>query len=259
MNQYRQFVLTGLKQAGLVFGACLLLDLLAVLFVWALNSLGNESGAVIPACAGVGLFAAAFLSSFFSGPIPVILIWFDFTNRQMIILGCLLLIPYWTLLGTIASTLRFRIFAENLNRQKDLPPKKIAKQIRWSIEIIACIFALVFIVSNSPLGISHGNPGSRHRMVVIHQLNQIDAAKEQFALDKKVPSDYVPTSTELVPYLNHGADFFKTEPDKPIRYILNPINQPAYAILYRDWRIRRIGWNEGYTFTNGTLFSTGRN
>ncbi len=45
----------------------------------------------------------------------------------------------------------------------------------------------------------------------------------------------------------------------PVRYILNSINQPAYAVLYQDLRIRRIGWREGYTFTNGTVFSASVN
>ncbi len=209
MNQRRQFVLVGLKQAGLVLSTFLLLDLLAALFSWAFAGLGNESGVVIPACSVVGLVVAAFLSCFLSGPIPTILISFDITNRQILVLWCLLLIPYWALLGTVAGTLRFRIFADNSNRQKDLSSEKIAKQIRWSIEIIASIFAFVFIISNPHWGISGGDPGWRDRMGIINKLDQINTAKEQFARDKKVSPDYTPAQVELAPYLNSGTNFSK--------------------------------------------------
>jgi len=35
---------------------------------------------------------------------------------------------------------------------------------------------------------------------------------------------------------------------------LNPIRETPYAILAKDWRIRRRGWREGYTITNGTIY-----
>src|SRR5208282_3386971 len=81
------------------------------------------------------------------------------------------------------------------------------------------------------------------RNSVINNLRQIDAAKNEFALEKKLPPDYVPTEADLAPYLIGGTNYFNRT-GGPLRYVLNPINKPPYAILDSDWRFRGRGLSE---------------
>ncbi len=259
MSRRRQFIFEGLKQAGQVSGVILLLGSLAALFVWLSLHWGATAHPNMAGdwSCGIGMVTTGFAILFLSGPVPTILTFFDITDRQLLVLSCLLIIPYWAGLGAIAGTLKFQIYEADPHLQKNLFPGQIAKRIRWQIEIIALFVAVAIF----PVGPFYGSvnvgpsPGAARRMAIDRKLGQINWAKEQFARDKKILPGYVPSPTDLAPYVNGDTNFLKPANDWPIHYSLNAINQPACAKVDKDWRIRRSGWREGYTITNGTVFS----
>ena len=260
MNRCRQFVFEGLKQAGRVFGVILLLGSLAALFVWLSLHWGTTAHPDMAGSysRGIGMVTAGSAILFLSGPVPTILSFFDITDRQLLVLSCLLIIPHWAGLGAIAGIRKFQIYKADPGQQKNLFPGQIAKQIRWQIEIIALVLAVLIF----PVGPFYGSvnvgpsPAAARRMAIDRKLGQINWAKEQFARDKKILPGYVPSPTDLAPYVNGDTNFFNPANDWPIHYSLNAINQPACARVDKDWRIRRSGWREGYTITNGTVFSS---
>jgi hypothetical protein len=197
-----------------------------------------------------------FAASTLSGPVPKLLTFFDISNKQLLILSCVLIIVYWACFGTAAGLLCWKLSASDSGQQREASSKKNKKYTRWTVKIIAVILAIISFPSgliSAPGYISSRYSAGWMRNSVINNLRQIDAAKNQLALEKKLPPNYVPTEAELALYLYGGTNFFN-RPSGPLRYVLNPINKPPYAILDSDWRFRRRGWHEGFTFTNGSVF-----
>ena len=191
------------------------------------------------------------------GPVPTLLTLFDISDKQLLVLSCVLIIPYWACLGTISGLLQQLSHNPDADQQPNLSAKQTPKRIRWTIEIAAFVIAAIFFVKGPIAGPNYISSGrysaGSTRNSIINKLRQIDGAKQQFALEKKPSPDYVPTKAELAPYLFGGTNFF-IGPVGPIRYVFNPINKPPYAVLDSDWRFPRRAWHEGFTITNGTVF-----
>jgi len=252
MNSRRQFVLEGLKQAGLVFGVMLGAVLL----------LGGISRVL--AYAGIIHYQAIFVllglpalcgASVIIGPVPTLLTFFDISDKQLFILSCALIIPYWACLGIIAGIFQHSSGNPNAEHQHSFPAKQIVKRIRWTIGIAAFVGAAFFIlaIAGSNHISSRQYSAGAYRNAIINTVRQLDAAKNQFILEKNPPTNYIVTETDLMPYikLNSKGQIPRFGPE---RYVLNPLSQPVYAMLDSDWRLPRRGWHEGFTFTNGTVF-----
>jgi len=67
-----------------------------------------------------------------------------------------------------------------------------------------------------------------HRNTCINNLREIDAAKQQWALEKSKPADAVPRPEELLPYLKEGV--FPACPDGGIYYLNSVEALPACTI-----------------------------
>lgn len=257
MNSRWEYVQEGLKQAGLVFVALLLVGLFAALFVWGSTAgLGATSG-LADAIRVAGGLTVAFIVSILAGPVPTLLTLCDTTDNQLLVLSCVLIVPYWVCLGAVAGFLRWKIGFANSEQTQRASLDRNGKYTRWTLGIGALVIAVAFFPAGPIAGPNYVSSGRFSagfiRNSVINNLRQIDGAKQQFALEKKLSSDYLPTEVDLAPYLLHVTNFFHRSTG-PIRYVLNPISKPPYAVLYSDWRFRRRGWKEGFTITNGTLF-----
>jgi hypothetical protein len=244
-NSCWSFICEGWKQSGCVFAAFLLLG--------GVGWLGAASNSVPDMMRILSGLTALVSASILSGPIPILLTHFDITNKQLFIFWGALVIPYWVCLGVTGGFLRWKTSTQVFEQKPlvSLNPNK--KYTRWTIEIIAVVLAIISFPGGPIAGPSFVSGGPSIRNSVINKLRQIDAAKNQLALEEKLSPDYVPTKAELAPYLYQGTNFFNLT-SGPIRYILNPINKSPYAVLDSDWRFPRRGWREGHTITNGTVF-----
>ncbi len=251
MNSRRQFILEGLKQAGWIFGAFLLLGVIGWIGLYTVRAFHNH---VVLVLFGLTTVCSA---SVLIGPVPTLLSLFDISDKQLLVLSCVLIIPYWACLGTITGLLQWPNQSLDANQQHNLSARQTAKQIRWTIGIAAFVIAAIFFVKGpiaGPKYVSNGRySAGAFKYAVINNLRQVDAAKNEFILEKNPPTNYVPTEADLTPYIKLNAEG-KIPHVGPERYVLNPLNQPVYAILDSDWRIRRRGWHEGFMFTNGTVF-----
>ena len=191
------------------------------------------------------------------GPVPTLLTLFDISDKQLLVLSCVLIIPYWACLGTASGLLQRLMHRSDVDQEPRLSVRQSAKRIRWTIGITAFVLAAIFFMKGPILGpnyVSSGRDSSRWMgWSVVNNLRQIDAAKREFILEKNPPTNYVLTEADLTPYIKLNAEG-KIPHVGPERYVLNPLNQPVYAILDSGWRIRRRGWHEGFGFTNGTIF-----
>ena len=130
VNARRDFVCEGLKQAGWVCGALLLLG--------GVGWIGLQATTVhnygVRFLIGLTTVCAA---SVLAGPAPTFLIVFDITDRQLFVLSCFFIIPYWACLGTVAGVLQWRNRFLKTDPEPCFIAKKLSKRIRWSIEIVA--------------------------------------------------------------------------------------------------------------------------
>ena len=257
MNSRWEYVREGLKQAGLVFVSLLSLGLFAALFVWGFTTRFSASVGIVDAIPIIGGLTVAFSVSVLVGPIPTLLTLCDINDNQLLVLSCVLTVPYWACLGAVAGFLRWKTRPANSGQAEGALLKRSRKYTRWTLEIGALVIATAFFPAGPIAGPNYVSKG-RHspgwiRNSIINDLRQIDGAKQQLALEKKLPANYVPTEVELSPYLVYGTNFFNRFA-RPIRYVLNPIDKPPYAVLDSNWRFRRRGWREGFTITNGTAF-----
>jgi hypothetical protein len=259
MNSRRQFILEGLKQAGLMFGVLLLFTLPTLLFgrtlvFWLVRGGGYSIFKPIWFISHLTVIVAA---SILIGPVPTLLTLFDISNKQLFILSCVLIIPYWLCLGIIAGLIQRSNIHREADQQRNFSVKQITKRIRWTIGIVLFVIAAIFFLNGPIAGpnyISNGRYSvGATRLAVINEVRQVDGAKNEFILEKSPPTNYVLTETDLMPYIKLNSKG-KIPHARPERYVLNPLNQPVYAVLDSDWRIRRHGWHEGFTFTNGTVF-----
>jgi len=251
MNSRWSLVCEGLRQAGLVFGAFLLLGVIGWIGLYTVRTIHNQA---IFALFGVTTACSA---SVLIGPIPTLLTLFDISDRQLLVLSCVLIIPYWASLGMMSGLLQRLIHRPDVDQGPGLSAKQSAKRIRWTIGITAFVLAAIFFVKGPIAGPNYVSSGHCSaggvRWSVVNNLRQIDAAKREFILEKNPPTNYVLTEADLTPYIKLNAEG-KIPHVGPERYVLNPLNQPVDAILDSDWRIRRRGWHEGFGFTNGTIF-----
>jgi len=254
MSSRRKFIIEGLKQAGLLFGSALVVVLLIWFLLWSafvwLHA--ENSRPVIDVLSGLGMVMIGFFVSILCGPVPTLLTFFDINDKQLLALSCVLFIPYWACLGTVSGIIQWNAYGVAAEQQLVFSKKQITKQIRWRIEVAAFILAAVFFLFGPIAGpnyISNGRDSAGWKAGgIINNLRQIDAAKYQFALEKKVSLDYIPTEADLTSYIRLQDG--KLPHVGPERYVLNPIREAPYAVLDKDWRIRRHGWHEGYTITN---------
>jgi hypothetical protein len=258
MNTRRHFVLEGLRQAGLVLLLLLCLWVLVGLLMYGSFSWFGmrDHGGIFDVFYRVGALTEMFAAGALCGPVPTLLTYLDVSDKQLLIFSCVLIIPYWGILGTIAGLLRWGICVRTSELSQIALSKQNNKYTRWTIELMAVVLGTIFFVwgplVRPPLNSGRYSAGSV-RNSVINNLRQIDAAKNELALEKKLPPDYVPTEADLAPYLTGGTNYFN-RPGSSLRHVLNPINKPPYAILDSDWRFRRRGLSEGFVLTNGTVF-----
>jgi hypothetical protein len=239
----RAFVFTGLKQAGWIFLVLVLAGGLGL----ALMLFGESADAVW--MFGIWIFGIAV--SLLTGPITSVLTSFDISNRTLLVLWPLFLLPYWFCLGSGVALIRWR--AQNpdtVTNQGIL--KSDLKTIRLGIGTAAVIVAALCFRGGPIGGPTHVPMRPAIRVRIMSNLRKIDGAKQQFASEKNLPLDSVPTESELASYLERGGGKFSHI--GPERYVINPITKPPFAVLDSDWRFRRRGWSEGYTITNGTVF-----
>jgi hypothetical protein len=233
LNSRRKFVHEGLKQAGLVFATGVLLGVLTF-FSSRLGIAGEMVGKLF-----------VFIISILGGPSPIVLFHLDFSNKLIVTLWLLFIPIYWVGLGIIVGQFAWQTCSSTTENNQVPPPKKIMRLGVAGLSILAGFLLMVSLPS-------FVGGGSSLQYAIINNLRQIDAAKNQFALEKKVLPDYIPTKADLTPYiLLRNGKFPQVGPE---RYVLNPIREAPYAVLDNDWRIRRHGWREGYTITNGTIY-----
>jgi hypothetical protein len=253
MNSRGQFVIEGIKQAGKVFVVSLLLLLLAELFPRFSGTNGlDAAGSFFGVFWVIDMIVAALFGSTLAGPVPWTLIHFDISDRELFVLSCLFVVPYWALLGTLAGHIRWSSFSGRSPQEPVPSSQKISKQIRLIVEGSALAIA-AFSFFGGPL-IPNFGPGQRFpRAVIINHLRQIDAAKNEFALEHKVDPSYVPTIADLSPYIRLTDG--KLPHYGPECYVISAITNPPYAILTNDLWVPRRGWQEGHLVgTNGQIF-----
>jgi hypothetical protein len=250
-NSRWSFVCEGLKQAGWIFGALLLLGVIGWIGLNTVRVIHNQ---VFFALFGLTTACSA---SVLIGPVPTLLTFFDISDKRLLMLSCMLIIPYWACLGTISGLLQQLSHDPDANQQPNLFVKQAAKRIRWTIAIGAFVIAAIFFVKGPIAGpnyISNGRySAGAFRNAVINNLRQVDAARNEFILEKKPSPDHIVTEADLTSYIKLNSDR-KIPRLGPERYVLNPIDKPVYVIFESDWRFPRRGWREGFTFTNGTIF-----
>ena len=248
MNSRRQSVIEGLKQAAWVFRAILLLAGIGWIGLFTFSPIQNQ------VISWFFELPARFGSVVLIGPSPTLLTLFDITNSQLFILSGLLIIPYWVCLGIIAGLQQRLYHNTDSNQDQDFFSDKAAKQIRWNIVILSIILAFVFWSLLGPNFISDGRySAGAYENRAINNLRQVDAARNEFVLEKTPPTNYIVTEADIMPYIKLNSDG-KIPRLGQMRYVLNPIDKPVYAVLESDCRFPRRGWHEGFTFTNGTIF-----
>jgi hypothetical protein len=243
-NSSWAFALGGVKQAVWICAGVLLLG--AVGFFGAQIGSGSSMMLVIGG-------AMAFISgSPLAGPIPLLLTCFDVSDKLLLLLSWVVVLPYWACLGTTIGFIRGKTRVSTPDQQSIAPHKQDLRVIRRTIGIFALAFAVLTFLSG-PLWVSDsGGPRLTARIIISHNLRQIETAKQQLALDKKLSDDYVPTEAELAPYLQRDSHSIRKIGSE--RYVINCIREAPYAVFESDWRLRRHGWQQGCTITNGTVY-----
>lgn len=175
MNSRRQFILEGLKQAGWVFGAFLLLGVIGWIGLYTVRAIHNHVFFVLFG------FTTAGSASVLIGPVPTLLTLFDISDKLLLVLSCVLIIPYWACLGTIAGLLQWPNQSSDANQQPNLAVKQTAKRIRWTIAIAAAVIAVLFFLDGPIAGPNYVSNGrysaGAFRYAVNNNLRQVDAAK----------------------------------------------------------------------------------
>jgi hypothetical protein len=183
-----------------------------------------------------------------------VMVYFDFSNFTLVLLCCLLIVPYWCVLGTLAGLMRWNDYGDLRDQGLSVIfDQQLIKQIRWYIDGMALFMAVIFFFASGPLGSREWSYNFKPSGYIINNLRQIDAAKQQFALETQKPGNYVPTEADLTVYIRVVDGKLPSVATE--RYVLNAITNPPYAILTNDWRFPRRGWREGgIVATNGTIY-----
>ncbi|MGA3267457.1 MAG: hypothetical protein ABSE16_11610 [Verrucomicrobiota bacterium] len=234
MDSKRILSAAGLRQAAIVFLGILLLCPLIVL-----------------------IFHSEFIDSIWRGPGFALLFNLDISNTLCYALWLSSLPVYWLVLGMVAWPIACKICQPKAEPPEVQPPK-------WAMRLgMVALSVAIEIALSIPIGIftetelirlAKPHPNQSIANAIINHLRQIDAAKAELALEKKVSPDYVPTEADLLEYI---------KPDKkgklphvgPERYVLNAINEEPYAIFDKGWRMSENfgGMWSRYVITNGTV------
>jgi hypothetical protein len=188
------------------------------------------------------------------GPVPWLLTTIDLSNQQLYACSLAALVPYWITVGVLAGWLCWLLDAPTPEKR---PFWRISPKTD-SVTVVVCAIALIGALINFRTT-NYVRRGSAPVNTIINNLRQIDAAKQQLALDHSLSLDHVPTEVELYPYLGRrvGPEAGGGQQVLPFRrpwgerYVINPIGTPPFAILDSDYRVRRRGWEEGYTVPKG--------
>ena len=247
--------------------AVLVIAVLVLLGIGSLVGVGKPFEPMLEALGIIGFFITLIIT----GPVPALLTLFDITDAQLKTWTIALLIPYWMILGMIAGHFRWR------KRDSSFPPmvirfgawlrekygmeseqaalfKREIRNFRIVIVALAAALAMLFLMVAPPPPFA--DRGRRSIGIKIaNNLRQLKQAKAMLASNENLPPDYTPTAAQLVKFLSYppSPTNFLNHPDGPVRYVINAIDTPPYAVLEADWRIPRKGWRQGYTLTNGTV------
>lgn len=255
MGSRREFIVEGLRQAAKTVVALCLVGLPAIGIFWVSmrffvgwDNLGFEFFRMV--C----MFTAWVTASLLAGPIPAVLVHFDISNFTLVLLSVLLVIPYWAVLGGMAGLMRWNDFGNQ--RDEGLPvvfDKQLKKKLRRTMDAMALFMAVLFFIAGGPLGAGVAPRNYRTSGYIVNNLRQIDAAKQELALERQLPGSYMPTVADLTPYIKLTDGKLPTVTSE--RYVLDAISNPPYAILTKDWKTHRQGWREGQTVaTNGAIY-----
>ena len=237
MKSSLRFMLVGVRQAVWILGTLILVLLLIGVGLVSLPRTNSVS-------ADLRNFASWLLLGievWVTGPEPYFLTFFDLSDRALFSLSAALLLPYWCSLGALSGWLYWRLAPHDATASGN-----VSKRILWQICLLAGGVALAVAVLTYPLNITRSfvRSGTSFRYKVINNLRQIDSAKQLLAIERKLPSEYVPAEAELKPYLDQMRVKTRIGPE---RYVIGSIKELPYAVVDSDSRIRRHGWSEGYT------------
>ncbi len=196
---------------------------------------------VVGAYGWLGKLAGATLR----GPIYALLFNLNISNTWFDALWLSSLPVYWVVLGIVVGALVREFF-----------PIK-SKQAVWLIYLGIAGLAVGFGIFSDLRMTNLANPPPVRSVnnAIMNNLRQIDGAKQQLALEKKLSPDYVPTETDLLLYIkpDKNGKFPRVGPE---RYVLNSIKDSPYAVLDNGWRFLNISFSEDWSrvvFTNGTV------
>lgn len=194
----------------------------------------------------LGMLGIAALS-LLSGPIPLLLTFFDISDTQFYWLWAVFAVLYWIVLDVLAGFVRWKDSFSDLASEQDPTSRRSRNLTRQYLEIALLALAKLGYSQRPIAGPNHSNVRNMRAVknAIVNNLRQLDAAKQQLALEKGLSPDHVPNETEPSPYVPH---FHRIGPE---RYVLNAIRDEPYAVLDSDWRIRRQGWREGITYLKG--------
>ena len=227
MNPVQKFSTTGIPQAALAFAILLLLTQLGGPMVGAPGWWDKLAGAA------------------FRGPIYALLFDLNISNEVFYALWLLSLPFYWLGLGILVGEVVGIFFR---------PEAKAASWLIWlGIAGLAVVFGIFTEMGMAKL--SDPSPHHSVSLAIVNNLRQIDAAKNEFALEKKVSPNYVPTEPDLLLYIkpNKAGKFPHVGTE---RYVFNSINEAPYAVLDNGWRFLNISFSVDWSrvvFTNGTV------
>jgi len=230
MNTRRQFVVEGIRQAALVF-------VMVGLVAFILGAFQLSTGRRVDTEIGI-------LANTLTGPGWCLLLHLDISNQAILFFSLASVIPFWIGIGALAG------LAARKMPNPEASPTRPRYFMRFSIAVVA--LALGAFSQDATPAFTGSGPSIRY--TIINNVRQLDGARSEFIEDKHPPANYIVTEADLVPYI-YPPGRGKIPRVGPERYVLNPLDQPVYAILDKDWRIPRRGWQEGHTFTNGTVFS----
>jgi hypothetical protein len=236
----RQSILLGCKEAGRLFVGLLIMCAVGALFLLS-TSIWSRVPAFLFLGTGISLL---------TGPVTFLLVLFDISNTHLYILWPVLIVPYWVCLGGVIGRLsRQTLIASGGEKMV----RHSSTHLRWKIGSIAILLAVITYPLGPIAGSNFIRKGPSFKIGIMNNLRQLDGAKQQLAFEKRLAADYVPTESELAPYLGRPPSP-GLKPIGPERYVLNSIDTAPYAILDSDWRIRRRGWHAGYTIPKGTRY-----
>ncbi|HXF10666.1 MAG TPA: hypothetical protein VN625_07780 [Desulfuromonadaceae bacterium] len=227
MNSRWNFIIAGIGQAALVF---VLFAVGGIAVFFAGGWIGGNTFPLFKLLIGI-----------LSGPAPGVLFHFDVSNDTIGLAWISLMPVFWTCLGIISGLIAWKA--------RSTDPQLSRKSMRTAIVLMAVPVGIVSAALLPPFMDGYDSVPNR----IINNTLQIDAAKNQFLFEKHPPTNYVVTEGDLIPYVKRAKDG-KLPRVGSERYVLNPWDQPVYAVFDKDCWIPRKGTRQGFVITNGTEF-----